>query len=519
MTYSSAATRSRTPHALRVLLVLGHPRRDSLCGALADAYCDGAGDAGVELRRIDLAALSFTRDVTAASPEDQPLEPDLQAARADLAWAEHLVFVYPTWWGTMPALLKSFLDRLVMPGFAFRFYGPGAAEWEGLWPDKSAQLITTMDTPPPVYRWLFHAPGTHAMRNATLGFCGVRPTRALVFGPVRTSDADRRAAWLEKTRRTGFALRSGVRSPAGRAAARIRPWLSALRLQFYPMSWAAYGLGAVAAATGPIDWAAFVWGLLFIALLEAATVFCNERLDLATDRINPNHGPFTGGSRVLVTGAISPPQLRRATGLLLVGALTAAGAALGVAPAPIATALWMGLAVLFTLGYTVGPLRLSYRGLGEVDVAFTHSALVLVLGGLLQGAALFDADLWLLSAPLALAILPSIVLAGVPDHDADAAVGKRTIAVRLGRHGALRLAGAALVAAATLGLVFEGLALVDGAFAGLQWFVLPHAALGLGLLWWRSQTPADRLQRIDGLLVATLTYMLWFVLVPWFNLS
>ena len=39
------------------------------------------------------------------------------------------------------------------------------------------------------------------------------------------------------------------------------------------------------------------------------------------------------------------------------------------------------------------------------------------------------------------------------------------------------------------------------------------------LLWWRSQTPADQLQRIDGLLVATLTYMLWFVLVPWINLS
>lgn len=504
---------------LRVLLILGHPRRDSLCGALADAYYGGAADAGVELRRIDLAALTFARDVTEASPEDQRLEPDLQAARADLAWAEHLVFVYPTWWGTMPALLKSFLDRLVMPGFAFRFYGPGAAEWEGLWPDKSGQLITTMDTPPPVYRWLFHAPGTHAMRNATLGFCGVRPTRALVFGPVRTSDTARRAAWLEKTRRAGFALRTGARSPLGRTAERAKPWLAALRLQFYPMSWAAYSLGAVAGAFGALDWAAFVWGLLFIALLEAGTVFCNERLDLATDRINPNHGPFTGGSRVLVTGAISPPRLRAATGLMLIGVLFAAAATLTVAPAPVATAVWMGLAALLTLGYTVGPLRLSYRGLGELDVAFTHSALVLVLGGLLQGAAVFDADLWLLSAPLALAILPSIVLAGVPDHDADAAAGKRTLAVRLGRHRALRLAAATLVAAAALGLVLENLALVDGAFAGLRWFVLPHAALGLGLIWWRSETPTNRLQRIDGLLIATLTYMLWFVLVPWVNLS
>lgn len=504
---------------LRVLLILGHPRRDSLCAALADAYGEGAARAGVELRRIDLATLSFARDVTADSPENQPLEPDLQAAHDDLAWAQHLVFVYPTWWGTMPALLKSFLDRLVMPGVAFRFYGPGATEWEGLWPDKSAQLITTMDTPPPVYRWLFKAPGTHAMRNATLGFCGVGPTRAQVFGPVRTSDADKRAGWIEKARRQGFALRSGLRSPLGRAAARIKPWLVALRLQFYPMSWAAYSLGAVAAAADAIAWAPFLWGLLFIALLEAATVFCNERLDLATDRANPNHGPFTGGSRVLVDGAISPPRLRFATGLVLIGVLAAAAAALSVAPSPFATTLWMLLAAITTLGYTVAPLKLSYRSLGEIDVAFTHSALVLVLGGLLQGAGVLDSDLWLLSTPLALAILPSIILAGVPDRAADAAVGKHTLAERFGKIAAFKLAAAAIVGAAALALVFASLDLVNGAFEGLRWFVLPHAALGLGLLWWYGQAPADRIQRIDGLLVATLTYMLWFVLLPWINLA
>lgn len=504
---------------LRVLLILGHPRRDSLCGTLAEAYRAGAVQAGVDLRTINLGDLSFERDVTVGSPEQQTLEPDLASAQRDLAWAEHLVFVYPTWWGTMPALLKSFLDRLVMPGVAFRFYGPGAAEWEGLWPDKSAQLITTMDTPPPVYRWLFKAPGIHAMRNATLGFCGVGPTRALVFGPVRTSDADKRAQWLEKTRRAGFALRSGVRSPIGRLGQRIKPWLAALRLQFYPMSWAAYSLGAVAAATAAIDWAPFVWGLVFIALLEAATVFCNEHLDLDTDRANRNYGPLTGGSRVLVSGEISLSRLYFATGLVLIGVAVAAGAALSLSPTPVATAAWMGLAVVATLGYTVAPLKLSYRCLGELDVAFTHSALVLILGGLLQGGRVFDAAAWLLSLPLALAILPSIILAGVPDRKADAVWGKHTLAERFGTRAALILAATSMASAAVIALWFERLDLVDDAFAGLRWFVLPHAGLGLALLWWYSRTPPDRLQRIDGLLVAALTYMLWFVLIPWINLS
>ena len=503
---------------LRVLIILAHPRRDSLCGALATAYRDGAQNTGVELRSLVLSELEFARDVSTDSPENQTLEPDLLAARDDLVWADHLVFVYPTWWGTMPALLKSFLDRVVMPGLAFRFYGPGAADWEGLWRGKSAQLITTMDTPPPVYRWLFKAPGHNAMARATLGFCGVRPTKILCFGPVRTSTPDKRARWLEKARRAGFALRTGVQSPVSRGWHRIKPWLTALRLQFYPMSWAAYSLGAVATRSA-LDWSIFMWGLVCVALLEAATVFSNERLDLATDRANANYGPFTGGSRVAVEGAIRPSQLRFATGLLLIGVLGAGAAALSLAPAPLITALWMLIAVITTLGYTMAPLKLSYRSLGEIDVAFTHSALVIVLGGLLQGGAVFEPILWLLSAPLALAILCSIILAGVPDRAADASVGKHTLAERFGSMTAFKLSAASVIASATIAVVFERLQWANGAFDGIRWFVLPHAALGLGLLWWYGHKPRQRLCRIDGLLIAMLTYMLWFVLIPWINLA
>ncbi|MCP1365222.1 NAD(P)H-dependent oxidoreductase, partial [Halomonas sp. BBD48] len=225
---------------MRVLIVLGHPRHDSFCAALARAYREGAEQAGAETRLLALGELTFDPHVRIESPEDQPLEPDLERAKQWLIWAEHLVFVYPTWWGTMPALLKGFLDRLVMPGFAFRFYGPGATQWEGLWQGKSAQLITTMDTPPPVYRWLFRAPGTHAMRNATLGFCGVKPVHTLIAGSIRTSTQQQRHGWLEQARARGFALRHGVNGPAGRCWQRIKPWLKALRLQFYPMTWAAY---------------------------------------------------------------------------------------------------------------------------------------------------------------------------------------------------------------------------------------------------------------------------------------
>ncbi|HET6522271.1 MAG TPA: NAD(P)H-dependent oxidoreductase, partial [Geminicoccaceae bacterium] len=103
----------------RVLVVLGHPRGDSLCGALAAAYGDGARRAGAVVEELRLGELAFEPDVTARNISAQPVEDDLRRAQALIAWADHLVFVYPTWWGTMPARLKGFLDRVLTPGFAF----------------------------------------------------------------------------------------------------------------------------------------------------------------------------------------------------------------------------------------------------------------------------------------------------------------------------------------------------------------------------------------------------------------
>lgn len=504
---------------MRTLIILGHPRRDSLCGALAEAYRQGAEQAGVETHLLSLGELEFDPHVREDSPEHQPLEPDLERGRAWLAWAEHLVFVYPNWWGTMPALLKGFLDRLVMPGDAFRFYGPGATQWEGLWAGKTAQLITTMDTPPPVYRWLFKAPGTHAMRNATLGFCGVKPVRSLVVGPVRTSDDAQRREWIERSRRAGFALGGGIKRPVARIIERASPWLKALRLQFYPMTWAAYTVGALTAAVSGLAWGPYLLGYLCLFCLEAATVFSNDYQDYPSDRINANHGPFTGGSRVLVDGELSFAKLRLGIGLALVGFFAAGGLALHTAGLPLAAAGWLLLALVLTLGYTSPPLKLSYRGLGEVDVAFTHSAMVLWIGYTLQGGEGTDTLPWWLATPLLLAILPAILLAGAPDRDADSQAGKRTLAVRLGNRWLLMLAGLAVVAAALLAVLLEhGGGVVGELYAGLSVFVLPHAALCLGLLWFHYQRGTDRLKRINGLLIVTLHYMVWFVAVPFYHL-
>src|SRR5690606_25819341 len=148
-------------------------------------------------------------NVTTPSPRNQYMEQDIYEAQCLVAWADHLVFVYPTWWGTMPALMKGFLDRVFTPGFAFEEIEE-TQSWEKLLKGKSAQLITTMDTPLWVYRWIYKNPGHNALGQATLRFCGIYPVRSLSFSPIKYSSEEQRQLWLEKARLEGFRLGRGI---------------------------------------------------------------------------------------------------------------------------------------------------------------------------------------------------------------------------------------------------------------------------------------------------------------------
>jgi 4-hydroxybenzoate polyprenyltransferase len=138
--------------------------------------------------------------------------------------------------------------------------------------------------------------------------------------------------------------------------------------------------------------------------------------------------------------------------------------------------------------------------------------MAVLAGWMAQGAAPAERLPWLLSLPLACAILPSIILAGIPDREADLQVGKGTLAVRLGARGAALVALGAAGAAALLALAAPA---VVPAFGGLAWFALPHALL---LAWLVVRRRGALHGRIDALLVASLTFMVWFVLVPLVNL-
>src|SRR5262245_30416517 len=474
-------------------------------------------EAGVDLRRLDLCELEFNPNVVAGSPRNQLLEPAIRQAIELVAWAEHLVFVFPTWWGTMPALMKGFLDRVLLPGFAFEEHEEGGG-WDKLLTGRTAHLLTTMDTPTWVYRWIYKAPGLRSLALATLGFCGIAPVRTSIFGVVKDSDPATRARWLQEARAHGLRLREGALTKGERRRKALGAWVTALRLQFHPMAWGAYGIGAAGAyhATGRFDAAAFWLGWLSLFFLEVMTVFTNDYFDFDSDRRNKNFGPFTGGSRVLVDGRISLGRMRlgiaSATACFLFAALALA------AVLPASSLIALGLIAVLAVGYTTPPLKLCWRGLGELDVALTHSTAIILCGFLFQGGAWNASFPVLASVPLFLAVLPAIILSGIPDYTADHAAGKRSLAVVMGPRGAIRIAQATIVLAAFMALFWQYRGVAQSVYAGIAVFVVPHAALLVWLLeryLGNGRPPA----RIDGLMALSLLYIVWFVAVPLYRLT
>lgn len=187
---------------MNVTIVQGHP--DPGPGhfgpALADAYREGAERAGHAVRLVEVAKLEFPLLRTQHEFEHEPMPAALEAARDAIAWADHLLIVYPLWLGTMPAVLKGFLEQVFRPGFAF---ASGEAWPGGRLKGKSARIVVTMGMPALVYRWYFRAHSLRSLERNVLAFVGIRPVRSTVVGMVGALGEARSARWLERMRRLG----------------------------------------------------------------------------------------------------------------------------------------------------------------------------------------------------------------------------------------------------------------------------------------------------------------------------
>lgn len=186
----------------KIVILLGHPDKESYNFALAKAYMDGAKKSGAEVKLIVIGDLDFNLNLQFGYRMRTDLEPDLLQAQEDLRWAEHIVWVYPVWWGSYPAIMKGFLDRVLLPGFAFK-KREGSVWWDKFFKGKSSRIICTMDQPTWYYRFINGQPSTIAMKRLTMKFIGVSSVKVTAIGPIRLSKDSFRNKWLEKVERIG----------------------------------------------------------------------------------------------------------------------------------------------------------------------------------------------------------------------------------------------------------------------------------------------------------------------------
>ncbi len=190
----------------KILIINGHPNKDSFNAAISAEYKKGALKSGADIDEIAISDLEFNPNLAFGYQKRRELEPDLQLAWEKIKYADHLVWVHPVWWGGLPAITKGFIDRLFLQGLVFQ-YRENSVWWDKLLKGKSAHIITTLDQPGWFYRFSFGRPSVNQLKKSTLEFCGVKPVKVSYIGTVRNSSIEMRMNWLSKVEKLGIDLK------------------------------------------------------------------------------------------------------------------------------------------------------------------------------------------------------------------------------------------------------------------------------------------------------------------------
>lgn len=189
---------------VKFFLWVGHPRSTSLSHAMADAYARAAQSGGAEVRRMNLSEMIFDPDLEEGYHSRKTLEPCLMQWRENISWASHLCWVYPVWWGGMPAKMKGVIDRAFLPGFAMA-YPEDKLMWDRLLTGRSADVLLTSDAPAWFDQIVNGRPAKNQAVNSILKFSGIKPVKTLQVGTVKTASDATIQKWITKAERRGRA--------------------------------------------------------------------------------------------------------------------------------------------------------------------------------------------------------------------------------------------------------------------------------------------------------------------------
>lgn len=192
---------------MKTLIIFNHPYDKSFCNAILSAALEGSAEGGHHCRVIDLdkdgfdpvmrakdlqAFMKMGRDGAAAL---KLLDPLVLEYKKKLEWAEHLAFIFPVWWMTMPAMTKGFIDKVIFPGIAYDMKdGELVCRLDSL---EKVTIISTMNTPADVYKEKFGNAIESTLVKGTFNKIGIRDVDWFSFNKVKQTSLEQRQEWLE----------------------------------------------------------------------------------------------------------------------------------------------------------------------------------------------------------------------------------------------------------------------------------------------------------------------------------
>lgn len=188
----------------KILLLNGHPNPKSFCNSIAKTYFDEAKKSGLDIVLVNIYDLKFDPVMHEGYRSGQVFEDDLKMIQKKILWCEHFVLVTPVWWGNVPAILKGIFDRVLTPGFAFKYIkGSWLPYPQKLLKGRNARVIYTQGSPWWASKFVLLENFWMAMKMSTLWFCGFSPVKRTYIDSIVSSSDRKRQKFLEKVGKLG----------------------------------------------------------------------------------------------------------------------------------------------------------------------------------------------------------------------------------------------------------------------------------------------------------------------------
>lgn len=181
-----------------IAILYGHPdsSREHLGFALAKAYQDASQLSGHATRLIKLSDLDFSSVLSKGDFQSGEVPKDILMSQSTIAWADHLMIIFPLWMGDMPGRFKMFFEQVFRPGFAMDYSRKG---FPGkLLKGKTADIVVTMGMPTIAYEGFYFSHGVRNLKRNILHFSGIEPLRVTYFGGVDHAKPKTKEKWFDK---------------------------------------------------------------------------------------------------------------------------------------------------------------------------------------------------------------------------------------------------------------------------------------------------------------------------------